>query len=135
MTPEEIISVARSLVGVPFRHQGRDPAIGLDCIGTISCVATRLGIPHEDRRDYPETPGSGQLEKALDEQEALERVYVLEPGCIVAMRISRALQHVGVYTGSTLIHAWKNAGKVCEHDFDALWRSRVMRIYRLKVPS
>lgn len=30
-----LIEAARSLVGAPFRAQGRDPAIGLDCLGLI----------------------------------------------------------------------------------------------------
>lgn len=135
MAPEQIIIAARNLVGVPFRHQGRDPAFGVDCVGVVCHLATKFNLPHNDRRDYPESPGRGQLEQALDAQPCLERIYALESGCVVVMRISKSLQHVGILTGPTMIHAWKNAGKVCEHDFDSLWRSRVMRIYRLRNPA
>ena len=32
----EVIARARSLIGVRFRPQGRDPSIGLDCVGVVT---------------------------------------------------------------------------------------------------
>ena len=135
MTPNDIISAARSACDVPFRHQGRDPAIGLDCIGLIAHIARIFGLPHQDRLDYGRTPGNGELEAALDRQPCLERISSLEPACVVLFRISRSPQHVGIYTGESMVHAWSDAGKVCEHPLDDRWRSRIVRMYRFKEPS
>ena len=33
-----IAAAARALVGVPFRLQGRDPALGLDCVGLVGAA-------------------------------------------------------------------------------------------------
>lgn len=132
MTSDDIVSAARALVGVPFRHQGRNPEIGLDCVGLVAAIANGFGLPVVDRLDYARTPGRGQLEAALESQPCLEKIASLEPACVVLMRISRSPQHVGIYTGASMIHAWSDAGKVCEHDFDDKWRGRVVRIYRFK---
>lgn len=132
MTADEIIAVARSVLDVPFRHQGRDPAIGLDCIGLLSFVARSFGLSCIDRFDYSRLPGKGQLEAGLDMQPCMERITTLEPACVILMRISLSPQHVGIFTGDTMIHAWSSAGKVCEHHLDDKWRSRVVRLYRFK---
>lgn len=39
MGNEDMAACARSLVGVPFRPQGRDSATGLDCIGLVAAAA------------------------------------------------------------------------------------------------
>jgi hypothetical protein len=36
-------NVARSLIGIPFRLHGRDPRIGLDCVGVVAEVLRGLG--------------------------------------------------------------------------------------------
>ena len=47
---KDIAARARSLVGVRFRPQGRDPGIGLDCVGL---AAVSADVPVERvRRDY-----------------------------------------------------------------------------------
>lgn len=39
----ELAQAARGLVGVPFRMHGRNPAIGLDCIGVLSAALHASG--------------------------------------------------------------------------------------------
>lgn len=38
-----LAAAAESLVGVPFRLQGRDPATGLDCVGVVGEALRRCG--------------------------------------------------------------------------------------------
>ena len=46
----EVIARARSVVGVRFRPQGRDPSTGLDCVGVVTRA---FAIPAETcARDY-----------------------------------------------------------------------------------
>lgn len=56
MTREDIQREARQLIGAEWVHQGRDPATGIDCIGVVSWVAERLGVPFDDRTDYDREP-------------------------------------------------------------------------------
>lgn len=35
MTGDQLAAAAEALVGAPFRLHGRDPAIGLDCVGVV----------------------------------------------------------------------------------------------------
>ncbi|MFK4874358.1 hypothetical protein [Novosphingobium sp. ZW T3_23] len=38
MTGEDLAASARALVGAPFRLNGRDPSIGLDCLGVVAAA-------------------------------------------------------------------------------------------------
>lgn len=40
---DALATVARSLVGTPFRLHGRDPASGLDCVGLVAVALERSG--------------------------------------------------------------------------------------------
>lgn len=132
MSPDKIIAVARGAIGTPFRHQGRSLDTGLDCVGLACYIADACGLGYDDLKGYSRTPGNGLLEAALDGQPCLERIPAPEPGCLLLLRISRSPQHAAILAGDTLIHAWSDAGKVCEHVFDAAWRRRVVRCYRFR---
>lgn len=36
---------AEDLVGTPFKLHGRDPAIGIDCVGLVACALERCSLP------------------------------------------------------------------------------------------
>ena len=122
MTPDDIIAAARSAVGTPFKHQGRMPSVALDCAGLALYVAAENGVDTIDHEGYPREPFGGLLEAAIDEQPGLERVF--------DMRFSVGPQHLAIFTGNTLIHAYAVAATVCEHDFTPKWAARVVAIYR-----
>ena len=130
MTPAAIIAAARSAVGTPFKHQGRTPGVALDCAGLALYVATENGVDTIDHEGYPREPFGGLLEAAIDEQPGLERVFDMRPGDILLMRFSVGPQHLAIFTGTTLIHAYAVAATVCEHDFTPKWAARVVAIYR-----
>lgn len=135
MTPEEVIAIARSALGTPFRHQGRVAGSALDCAGLLGFVTSALGQPVADSQGYARRPSGALLEAALDNQPSLQRVPgPPQAGDFVLMKFEKDndSSHLGIVTGKTLIHAWAVAMKVCEHDFDAVWQRRVVRVYRLK---
>ncbi len=129
--PTKIITLARSWVGTKFHHQGRKKNIGVDCIGLVVGVAKELGIDVYDRTSYPREPSGGTLETALAE-------YLgecgLAPGCVALFRIEKEPQHVGIISevegGLGIIHAYAQARKVVEHNFDESWRGRLVKCYR-----
>ena len=56
---------ARNYLGVPFKHQGRNPSIGIDCIGLAQLAARDCGIVAPDWTDYARHPAKGLLESRM----------------------------------------------------------------------
>lgn len=132
MTPDNLIASARELLGFPFRHQGRSPSGKVDCAGVICHTAERNGIPYADQRDYPRQPGGSRLESALDTQPSLVRVPKSQvlAGDVLLMRFDGEPQHLALYTGENIIHAYETMGKVVEHALTDIWNRRIVAVYR-----
>jgi hypothetical protein len=101
----EIAARARALVGIRFRPQGRDPANGLDCVGT---AALACGIPSENvPRDY------ALRGQTLDEIERrlsgfgcrLAASDSPKPGDVAVCRAGPAQFHMVIITPSGFVHA------------------------------
>lgn len=127
-----IVEYARECIGTPFRHQGRIVGVALDCAGVVAYVADRLGMSYDAPTDYPRTPYQGLLEKTLDDQSCIVRVFDMQPGDILLMRFKTDPQHLAIWTGETIIHAYESIGRCVEHHLDNAWRSRIVRIYRFR---
>lgn len=135
MTADDIITAARQCLGTPFRHQGRLLAFGLDCAGVIVHVARQIGAGHLDVSGYGRTPAGGQLEQALDSQPCLELVPLIDerrPGDLLLIRFASDPQHLAIFTGETIIHAYESVGQCCEHLLSPVWASRIVRVYRFR---
>ncbi|RJG10904.1 hypothetical protein D3879_14580 [Pseudomonas cavernicola] len=135
-TQEHILALARRCLLTPFRHQGRQIGIGLDCAGVAFYILDQLGLPYTDLTGYPRTPYKGMLKAAMDAQPSLRPVATPEPGDILLMRITRAPQHVAIYSGLIdghphIIHSYSTVEKVVEHVIDADWRARIIQAYRI----
>ena len=123
-TPDEVIRVARTWVGVPFQHQGR-ARTGIDCVGLPIVVLQELGAieGNFEITDYSRRPNNGNLEQRLIAH--CTRLPEPVPGCLIAIQWDRTLAHVALHTDKgTLIHALERYGKVVEHGFRGLWRTR-----------
>jgi cell wall-associated NlpC family hydrolase len=132
---DKILAAARACLGTPFRHQGRLPGIALDCAGLICHVCESIGVPYTDERGYSRLPHQGRLQAALDAQESLVRVSDPAPGDVLLFRFRTEPMHIGIYAGETIIHAYEQAGKVCEHRMDDAWRARIVQAYRIVRPD
>lgn len=126
-----IIASARDCLGTPFVHQGRIKGVGMDCAGLIVHVLESLGKPHTDLRGYPRLPYRHMLENHLDAQPCFSRVSELKPGCVLLLRILHHPQHLAIWTGTSIVHAYSDAGRVVEHRIDAAWRKKISRIYEI----
>jgi len=115
---EKIIILARSCVGTKFRHQGRIPGRGLDCVGLIRYPAVTVGLYGEeaDEFGYSSEPNPDAMENAL--LRWLDRISVKDilPADILWLK-SPQPQHLAVYTGETIIHSDARRGKVIEHGY------------------
>ena len=123
-TAAQVVSEARTWIGVPFVHQGRSRS-GVDCIGLPIMVLRSLGVPEfEPPRDYPRAPNDDTLLK----HHFLRFCTPLPdavPGCAIALKAQRTFMHVAIYTDTdTIIHVLEKHGRVIEHGFRGMWKSR-----------
>ena len=130
---QRVIQIARDCIGTPFQHQARVPGIGLDCAGVLVHVLQSLDLPCIDERGYPRYPYRGLIKSILDSQPSLRSIprSELAAGDWLLMRFKIEPQHVALFTGSTMIHAYSGSGRVVEHSLDQVWKKRITHVYRI----
>lgn len=130
---------ARNYLGVPFRHQGRDTSIGIDCVGLVVLSLRDCGLPQADLdyTGYSRDPHDGVLEFHLREAFGPPVVKAtLQAGDVVAIDYKGAVRHVGVVGlhrdgGLSLIHTNFSVKQVTEAGIDAKWMKRIKGVYRV----
>lgn len=128
VTAADVVTVARTYLGVRWHHQGRSRA-GIDCLGLVVVVAHELGLSKADATDYGRLPDGGRLRRALLEHLLPVRGMHAE-GDVLMFRFQQAPMHVGIATDVGLIHAYANMRKVVEHRIDAVWDKRLVAAFR-----
>lgn len=115
-----IVERARSLVGVKFRPQGRDPATGLDCVGVLLWT---FGIaPELVRRNYRiRGAHRSEIEETIRRWFAPVDRGQLRPGEVALFTIGASQSHLAITCGGTLIHADARLRKVVEAPMRAAW--------------
>jgi len=127
----EFVEQARTYLGVPWRHMGRNRA-GVDCVGLLTCVAYDLGIT-----DYVPEP----YRRVTDVKQLLTPIKIfcspkptddLEPGDVLVFSMAGIIAcHVGVVSDTnTLIHAFIRKRKVVEEPL-SLWMDDVCANFRV----
>ena len=119
---------ARSLIGRRFRPQGRDPDLGIDCVGLVSVV---FAIPPESiPRDY-------RLRGAMLERLKLELERFFQPisataaGDVLICRVAVDQLHLGILSDRGFIHADARLRRVVETVGAPPWP--IVSAYRRKV--
>lgn len=117
VTPDDVAAVARLLKGAPFRHQGSDPATGLDCRGVIEYVAFVLGGRPIPPRDYQRRPSGVEfLEKMRAEMVEIDPAEAGHGDAVLIHFPKDAeARHGGVLARGPyelmLVHAWESRGE------------------------
>lgn len=128
----EVVEIARTFTGTPYKHQGRSKA-GLDCIGFVIVTAHKLGLFEFDFNNYGRVP-NGSLETEV-EKHCTKLSGGLVEGALVLFKLSAIPHHCGIVTkiGEDwgIIHAYENVGKVREHRLIEWWRSKIVGVYAL----
>jgi murein DD-endopeptidase / murein LD-carboxypeptidase len=114
---EAIVARARGLLDVPFRPQGRDPARGVDCVGL---VATAADIEHAPKC-YALRGGNEALLSSAMASAGLEQAASLAVGDVVALRTAPGQLHLGIWTGTSLVHADAGLRRVVERPGPLAW--------------
>jgi cell wall-associated NlpC family hydrolase len=139
LTPEEsaaFVAHARSFLGVRFRHQGRNPEIGLDCAGLALVSMQAIGRPVSDLEGYGREPYRNGLEGALTANLG-PRVAKesMRAGDVVMMRFNGDPRHVGILAdypdgGLMLIHTHDTLKRVREHRLDEKRAASIVAVWR-----
>jgi cell wall-associated NlpC family hydrolase len=135
LTALEIVSRARSLAGVKFRPQGRDPATGLDCVGVLLWT---FGIASElVRRNYRVRGAHrSEIEQTIQRWFAPIECDQLRPGDVALFTIAASQSHLAISCGSSLIHADASLRKVVETPMPGGWAlTRAFRSQSIRQPD
>ena len=117
----EAVELARSWLGVPWRHQGRTRQ-GIDCAGLVVLVGEALGLLSYDTTNYQRRSHSQYFMKAFRENMQEKRLVDAKPGDVLLFRDSAYPCHSAIVAerGSkpTIIHAYAPRHKVVEDLLD-----------------
>lgn len=131
-----ILDRALSFIETPFRHQGRQPGVGLDCLGVVVCSIG--GRAHElDEKDYAELPDGERLQAALEEHfERLPTIAQAEDapaGTVLAFWTGRTPsslpRHVAIRSDVGMVHVLAG-GRVADVPISKAWVRRFLGGYR-----
>ena len=109
-----LAAAAATLIGVPFRLHGRDPATGLDCVGLVAEAIRRTGAVPAVPAGYrlramtvdamlPFAEANGFEPLSLDEP---------EPGDVILAMVNPVQPHLLVCAEGGFIHAHSGLGRV-----------------------
>jgi len=117
-TPEQVISIAKSMLGVHYHYGGKTPKTGFDCSGLVYFSYRQVGIT------LPRTSnGQYKASKPVSKRS-------IRRGDLLFFRVNRRkISHVGIYLGNNrFVHAPSSGKKVSIGELDSpYWRKRFVR--------
>lgn len=117
ITRNDVVSAARSYLGVKFRLHGRDRT-GLDCVGLLYRVLSDLGMKIPDDTDYDRHPNVEKLQRTLDAYSVRAMSSIPCNGQVLKIRQFIFPMHVAILAvdqgRATIIHANVKRQKVVE---------------------
>lgn len=131
----EIVSIANALVGVRYRHQGRNQN-GLDCAGLIIVIAHMLGLTDKDTTAYSRRPNVPEFTKFMIDTGCTQIRYdALEHGDIVRLNTLGWPVHLGIYEINDrgqewYIHAYLPHKKVTRNPFTDVVKRDLSSVWR-----
>lgn len=112
---DEIVRAARSWIGVPYRHLGRDRG-GVDCVGLIIKVAHECGLSTYDTTNYPRRPHVQDFMREMRGHLSQIPMAEVKAGDVLVFLEPRHPCHVGVVDedagGAWVIHSYAIFRKV-----------------------
>jgi len=130
-TREDIVAAARGYIGIPWRHQGRTRARGVDCFGLVILAAADCGITVADEAGYSRSPDGYSILDGLHIRFDRIRLDEVRPGDILGFAELVYPCHIGIAapgrTGGTLnvIHAHVRRRRVLEEPLAQEWGAKL----------
>lgn len=127
----DIITEARSWLGVRFKKGGRDRT-GVDCIGLLVAVGRKFGFDIEDTIEYSFNPEPAKFQSLVYSQTVERKLDALDAGMILLFRQSIFPMHTGIlardrYGRFTVINASIKARAVVEEPMD-MWEPLIIGV-------
>lgn len=132
---DEVVELARSWLGVPWRHQGRNK-LGIDCAGLVLLVAKEAAFFELEVGGYARSPDKQRFVNYF--LEYMEQVPLLElkKGDVVLFRDRVSPTHCGIISEKHgvqhLIHAHALRKKVLEEPLQGEWSALWTHGFRFK---
>ena len=125
------VNRAKELLGLPWIHQGRNPALGLDCAGLAVECGLAAGLPVEVPADYSRVVDPAILiENILKYCEEVP-VTDIQAGDLMLMHCNEVPQHLGIYIGDDwFIHSYIKHG-IAQQQLIPFWRNRITHVFRI----
>lgn len=140
---EAFLEEVEGLLGTPYVHQGRNPALGVDCAGLVIVALSRRGWTPVRREtvellDYRRIPEGTMLrDYVLQECDPVPRDEAI-PGDLALFAFGPDPQHLAILVptpkglqGEYIIHAVNRRG-VTKHRFATEWKRDVIGFYRIR---
>ncbi len=117
---EEALARARALIGTRFVAQGRDPTVGIDCVG-LALLAYAID-PRSVRDDY-RLGGAHRAAILGFAGKAFRRVPRprRRAGDLLLLRPGEAQWHLAIWSGSGLVHADIASRRIVERPGPPEW--------------
>ncbi len=116
-TGAELVEAARSLIGVPWRHMGRNRQ-RLDCVGLVLIAARAAGLPLAEPAPYARGYRGTAMVDEIAKQAARLQLGEARDGDLVVFSDAIYSCHVGYRSTlrglPAVIHARADRGKVVE---------------------
>jgi cell wall-associated NlpC family hydrolase len=113
-----LIAAARTYIGIPWLHQGRNRQ-GVDCVGLLICAMADIGIEIPDMQGYRRAPDPEVFVGHIHANSLPEKFPF--PGTLGVFRDGSQPCHVGIfatmYDQMSLIHAAAGPERVKEELF------------------
>lgn len=130
----EVVQVARSWIGTPYRHQASCKGAGTDCLGLVRGIWREVlgdepaAIPAYSM-DWSEPQGEERLWSAATAHLRAKALDDVEPGDVILfrMRAGSVAKHLGIVSvpNEKFIHAYNRRG-VIESPLSAPWARRIV---------
>ena len=134
-----LVEVARTFLGVPFKHRGRNRR-GLDCAGLVWCAYAEAGVIHPDLKKYGREPHQNGMMRVVVEALGEPVRGKPEVGDVLVLRFEIEPHHMAIvgtdpHYGLSMIHAdgSPSVRRVVEHGLDKRWFDRIVAIFRRPV--
>jgi len=114
---EDILARARAAIGARYRPQGRAIEQGLDCIGLVALALDVRPVPG----DYALRGGSDRRVAAELRAVGLTPAESMTAGDVLVFRTGAGQLHLGLFTGTALVHADAGLRRVVERPLPLPW--------------
>ena len=137
MSGAEVVRIARSWLGTPYRHQASLKGIGCDCLGLVRGVfAEAYGYPAESpppySRDWAEASGRETMLEAASRHLICVDIEDIETGDVLIFRMRQGAiaKHAAIMSApAKMIHAIEGA-PVSEVYISPWWQRRIAAAFR-----